>query len=262
MRAFCAVVRASFISQYVYRTTLIMRLVGFCVTLAFYALLWRAFLADMPTSSLETFPTLITYVCIAFIIGCLYDYPTDLIVAGWVRDGSIAYPLSRPLNFVSYFHAFAAGKWLAFFQYYVLVLWLASWLVFPLQGLTTVSVLLGVLSLLLGFCVMQGIDLLCCAVIIRLKEPGGAYNVKRFGFLLISGGIVPLDLLPWGLGNLLRHLPFSSVIYVPTAIFTSRAPLSQVPVMLLEQLVWASLLGVASVAAWTSVRKHGEIQGG
>lgn len=72
---------------------------------------------------------------------------------------------------------------------------------------------------------------------------------------VLAGGALPLDLLPWGLGKILIHTPFSFMLYYPI-----KAGMGQIdyPLQVLcEGLFWVSFLSVLAIITWKQgLRKY------
>jgi ABC-2 type transport system permease protein len=74
-----------------------------------------------------------------------------------------------------------------------------------------------------------------------------AYSIRAAITALLSGAVIPFDLLPWNLGNILRLLPFGSVAGAPLAVFTGmNDPFSVLPL----QIFWNLLLWPLAILAF------------
>jgi ABC-type uncharacterized transport system permease subunit len=63
--------------------------------------------------------------------------------------------------------------------------------------------------------------------------------------VVLSGAVVPLALLPWGLGGALEWLPFASVAWAPLAIYTGMGDATR---LIALQAFWA--LALWPLAGW------------
>ena len=62
-----------------------------------------------------------------------------------------------------------------------------------------------------------------------------AYSLRNALTLLLSGAVIPFDLLPWGIGDLFKLLPFGSLAAAPLTIFVGMAgPFELIPL----QIFW------------------------
>jgi ABC-type uncharacterized transport system permease subunit len=69
---------------------------------------------------------------------------------------------------------------------------------------------------------------------------------------VLSGVLLPLALLPWGLGTIFDYLPFAATASTPLRIYvgTGAAPL------LLVQLGWSILLWPLALWLWAANRER------
>ena len=167
-----------------------------------------------------------------------------------VKDGSVAYLLNKPFNFI--FYHFAAGLGdtiLAFGANLVIgsaVVWLmagpppgpAGWL------LAAVAVLF---AWLLDFCFSALIGLSAFVV-----EDSNAFRWIYQKFLLVLGGLlIPLDFFPAWLQKIALNLPFAWIIYGPARLFVDPS-LARFGAVLMQQGIWLAVIGGA---VWLCYRR-------
>lgn len=77
--------------------------------------------------------------------------------------------------------------------------------------------------------------------------------------ILLSGSLLPLALLPWGIGAVFGWLPFASMASAPLRIYTATGnPLS----LLALQAFWSVTLWIAARFAWARNRERLVSHGG
>jgi ABC-2 type transport system permease protein len=145
----------------------------------------------------------------------------DQRISDEVKDGSIAYTLNRPYNYLAYHFFNGLGETvikmiLIFFLGLPIVWWYAgappiSWTALP-------AVLLVVfLALVLDFCMASSIGLLAF-----VTEDTFSFRLIYQKLMFILGGLlIPLDFLPAWLQRIARLLPFSQVTYAPAKLFVA-----------------------------------------
>jgi ABC-type uncharacterized transport system permease subunit len=108
-------------------------------------------------------------------------------------------------------------------------------------------------SLLLSISVGLALDFGFAALTVALEQPVWLVQWVRGSLFLIAGGsLIPLALLPWGLGDVFGWLPFASLAWAPLAIYTGMGePLPLVA----TQLGWSLVLW--PLASWL-FRAHRE----
>ncbi len=172
-----------------------------------------------------------------------------------LHDGGIATRFLQPLGLVAQFGGQMFGRWWLGLALFSAPLWLAA----PLLGVDPrpASVMAGVLfavSLVLAVAVGVAIEFIFAALLVHME--GSAYVVARVQVaisLLLSGALIPLKLLPWGLGDVLQWLPFAAIASAPLQIFTGTGD----PLLLIAlQLFWAITLWALSEWFWRASRER------
>src|SRR5205814_1834303 len=80
---------------------------------------------------------------------------------------------------------------------------------------------LFLLSLCLSVAVGLALEFLSGALMIRYEQNIYAFRSMREALrLAFSGAVIPLALLPWGLGRVFDWLPFASMASAPLRIYT------------------------------------------
>lgn len=162
----------------------------------------------------------IWYFLIAEVIE-LGKFRHDQRISEEVKDGSIAYTLNRPYNYLSYHFCNGMGEAvvkmaLIFLLGLPIVLWYAgapsiSWPAVP-------AVLIVIfLAMVLDFCMASSIGLLAF-----VTEDTFSFRLIYQKLMFILGGLlIPLDFLPEWLQRIARLLPFSQVTYAPAKLFVA-----------------------------------------
>ena len=107
--------------------------------------------------------------------------------------------------------------------------------------------MLFLLSLLLTMVVGVAFDFIFAALLTYVE--GSAYIISRVRqalAVLLSGSVIPLALMPWGLGELLQWSPFASLASAPLRIYTGTGE----PLLLiaLQALLVRGALGARELA--------------
>lgn len=158
-----------------------------------------------------------------------------------VKDGSVAYLLNKPFNFILYHFAAGLGHSVLAFGGNLVIGAAVVWLmVGPPPGIAgwLFAGAAVLLAWLLDFCFSALIGLSAFVV-----EETAAFRWIYQKFLLLLGGVlIPLDFFPAWLQTFSLNLPFAWIIYGPARLFVepSLARLGQV---LLQQGIWLALIG-------------------
>jgi ABC-2 type transport system permease protein len=211
--------------------------------------LWRLILGDRGEAAGMTVGSLLTYSLMAETFAEPLACRTGLEVALW--NGTIATRLVQPLSLAGQFGAEAAGKWGFGLLFFSLPLLFGA----PLLGVDprpadSAAALFFFPSLTLAVSVGLALEFVFGAVMVRLEQNVWAFRpIREAMTTLLSGTLVPLALLPWGLGGAFSWLPFASMASAPLRIYTgSGDPLS----LLALQAAWAAILWPLSAWVWRS----------
>jgi ABC-2 type transport system permease protein len=167
-----------------------------------------------------------------------------------VKDGSIAYQLARPYDFLLFQMAARAGDTLPVLAPTLLAGGAAAWLsVGPPSawaGLLVLPLEIG-LSWLLSFLMSAAIGLLAF-----VAEDTSAFEWMFNKLLLVAGGVmIPLDFFPGWAQRLAAALPFAGSVYAPARLFV-HPDLATAAALASVQLAWIVLLGamVTGIYRW------------
>jgi ABC-2 type transport system permease protein len=217
--------------------------------------LWRSLAeggADLGAFSLGC---LLTYTCVSTILRSQLNVQSGAVT--WHYEGQILDLYRRPGTIFGQLVVSTVGGWLPELALFSLPLAL----IVPLFGVNIIPASIWffpclALSISLGFAV----DFLFVCFIIRMKNANWmAYSLRHAVIMLLSGAVIPFDLLPWGMGKILKFLPFGSLAAAPLAVFTGMADFSGV---ILPQIFWNTVLWPLAVLAFRGSREKMVSYGG
>jgi ABC-2 type transport system permease protein len=204
--------------------------------------LWRIVLggaADAPVA----IGAVLAYALLAEVLADQLHVRTTLADAFW--QGTISQHFLRPMPLVPQFASEMLGGWLVNLALFSLPLVLAA----PLFGvdLSPASATAAfALSLALAIVLGLAFDFITAAVTVALEQPVWlVFWVRQAIAVVLSGAVVPLALLPWGLGGWLEWLPFASLAWAPLAIYTG---MGEAPRLIALQVFWC--LALWPLAGW------------
>lgn len=221
--------------------------------------IWRTILASPAAASGYTLPAVLTYTLISAAFAEQLACRTGLDVAFW--EGNLAVRALRPMSFVGQFASEMCGRWIPGLCLFSLPLLLCAPLLgvqpWP-AGLATAAWFMP--SLALSVAVGMALEFVFAGLVLALDQ--GVWVISRIRQALtvvLSGALLPLALLPWGLGGVFAWLPFASMASAPLQIYTGTgdpAPL------LLTQALWAALLWPLARWIWAANRERLVAYGG
>jgi ABC-2 type transport system permease protein len=233
----------------------LLRLLRVVVLLA----IWRTILAGRGAVSGMTLEAVLTYTLIAEVFAGQLSPRTELDMALW--NGSIVGRMTQPLNMFGQFTAELFGRWLFEFGVFSLPLLLCA----PLLGVDPRPASLGaaglfLVSLALAISVGLAIEFVFGGLLVLLALPLWAVGQMRSAITtLLSGALVPLALLPPGVGAVFAWLPFAAMASAPLRIYTGTGdPLE----LLALQAGWSLLLWPLAHWLWRAGRERMVAYGG
>jgi ABC-2 type transport system permease protein len=219
--------------------------------------LWRMILAGKGPVSNMTLETVLTYTLIAEVFGAQLAPRTDIDIAFW--QGSIVGRMLQPLGMFGQFAAEMSGK------FELCAFGLPLLLAAPLLGVNPLpadaaAVGLFLVSLALGISVGLALEFIFGALLVILALPLWTVRQVRAAIItLLSGALLPLALLPAGVGAVFAWLPFASMASAPLQLYVGTG---DAPRLLALQVGWSLLLWPLARWLWRISRERMVSYGG
>jgi ABC-2 type transport system permease protein len=214
--------------------------------------IWRTVFAGRGPVGGMTLGAVLTYTLVSEVFAAPLNVQSELGDALW--QGTIAVRLLQPFGIVGQFVAETAGHWAIDAVCFSLPLVLLA----PLLGVDPLPASPGafvwfVPSVFLAVAVGFALDFLFTTLVVALETSLWVIKYLRRGLTtLLSGALLPLALLPWGIGGIFAWLPFASMASAPLRLYTATGD----PRMLLPlQAGWAVVLALLARRLW---RQHRE----
>lgn len=185
-------------------------------------------------------------------------------IARDVRDGQIKKYLTQPIDLLGYLFWHRMAHKLVYYVVatgpFVLVFWLCR-NYFPgwPDGLTIAAFCVSlVMAFLLGFL----IEALIGQISFWFLEVSSLLFIYMMLNYFLSGHMIPLDLLPDAVNNVVQFLPFKYLAYTPAAIMLGRYSHPELTHELSVAAVWIAVLLVLNRIAFArGVRRYGAFGG-
>lgn len=214
--------------------------------------IWRTLVGPGEVVGGFTLPRLLTYTLLAEIFAEQLQAKSEL--DGWLWEGTIASRLQAPMSLVGQLASQLFGSWVfGFVAVSVPVLALAPLLgVDPLPASWSAG-LMFVPSLVLAVAIGLAVDVILAAVTVAYGLTVWLVGMLRAAlFGVLSGAILPLAILPWGLGAVFDWLPFASMASAPLRVYTATGS----AVLLALQAGWAVVLWLVAHHLWRTNRER------
>jgi ABC-2 type transport system permease protein len=178
-----------------------------------------------------------------------------------VKDGTLAYTISRPCNYLLYHYSAGLGDTVLRLAINFSVGFLMAFLMVgaPAVNIASLPLLLITiaLGLILDFCFESLIGLSAF-----LTEDITGFQLVYSKTLFILGGLnIPLDFFPSWLQHVAKLLPFNLIIYSPARLFISFSFEGWYSVLLL-QVLWIAMMGSLLAFAFNAAMRRLSINGG
>lgn len=224
--------------------------------------LWRSVYAGQDSAEISgfTFSQTIWYLLIAEVME-LGKVRHDTRISNEVKDGSIAYTLIRPYNYLGYHFFNGLGELIVKIS---LVFLLGLPIVVANAGapplvwahLPPVLLVAG-LAVIIDFQIFSIIGLLAF-----VTEDVSSFRLIYQKLVFILGGLMlPLDFLPGWLQPAARILPFNLTTYAPARLFVA-FNWPQFGRILILQLIWIAIIGAGLWLQFHWATRRLEINGG
>lgn len=227
-----------------------------------FAQLWTAVYEKQGATEIAglTLANTLWYFLIAEVIE-LGKFRHDAKISEEVKDGSIAYTLVRPYNYLAYHFFNGLGESLVKM---CLIFLLGLPVVLGYAGLPTTKpqhlpaiMLVGLLAIVLDFFIASGIGLLAF-----VTEDTFSFRLIYQKLVFILGGLlIPIDFLPEWLENVARYLPFGLVTYAPAKLFAAFS-WTQFSQIIVSQLIWLLILGLILLWQYRWATRRLAVNGG
>ena len=245
-----AIFRTQLVNSLAYPIDLIGRSLLIVLFMWIFMNLWRVTYGATGASSIAglTLADTMWYLMMAEAV-MLSKHELSETISEQVKDGSVAYLLNKPINFILYHFAAGLGDSVLAFGGNLIIGSAVVWLMVGAPPAITGWLLAAIavlFALLLDFCFSALIGLSAFVV-----EDSKAFRWIYQKFLLVLGGLlIPLDFFPAWLQTISLNLPFAWIIYGPARLFVDPS-LARLGAVLTQQGIWLAVIGGA---AWLCYR--------
>lgn len=216
--------------------------------------LWTAIFEQSPSDVVYgyTYGQILLYSCLAGIIGKALAVGFEYEITEEIRTGSFNKYIVWPISFFSYrFAAYLGTK----FVYLLLSLLIigavlggfVSYFQWDVQ-LSQWGLFLGsfILAILLNFLIFYGV----ASIAFWLVDISFFFEGVKIVILIVSGGLLPLDIFGPGLQTFFKLLPFQYTIYFPVNVLTNRLSFNEILLGLLSQVGWIIVMFFLVRLSW------------
>ena len=255
--------RIGFLNMLAFRLRYYTGIVNYLINVAVYYFIWRAIFRVDPHFAGFTFPQMITYVAVGWIIRSMYFNNLDAEMAEDILDGRITMTLLKPVSLQTSYVARSVGE--SAFRLLLLTVPTAVVvsLIFPLlppADLAHFGVFL--VSLAASVVLVAAMNFIVGTFAIRLISILGLLRAKFWVQDLLSGVLVPLTLLPGPLRVVSHWLPFEHIGFTPLMIYLGKMTWKQTAASLAIEVFWVVFLLWFGRRFWSLMSRKITVHGG
>ncbi|APH06236.1 ABC transporter permease [Bacillus weihaiensis] len=263
MDKYIEMIRIRFLMMLAYRTNYYSGILIYSINIGAYYFLWTAIYGGKESIEGLSVIQMTTYVAVSWMARAFYFNNIDREIALEIKEGKVAVELIRPYHYLGMktMQAFGEGVFrLLFFSIPGMII---VALVFPIQFSANGATWLWFAgSLLFSFIINTQINLMTGMLTFFLFNNDGLMRAKRVVIDLFSGLLLPISFYPLWAQDVMKFLPFQSISYIPSMIFTEGITGSEVWQSILMQAFWAVVLLIPVQVLWSIAKKRMIIQGG
>ncbi len=233
---------------------------------AVFILIYKAFYDSATVPPEMQFNQLVDYIWgrQAFLMIMVVVIDMDLLRS--IASGDIAYELTRPINLYWLWSGHMTAQRLSSAMMRCLpILAVAYFLPAPFNfGLppSAASVGLFVAALLLALCVMVAVSMFVYVLTFVTMSPLGSRLMLLMVSDFLSGGVIPIPLMPDGMQKALSCLPFRYVADFPLRVYSGNIAGAEALMGIAVQIGWVVLLVLLGQSALRGALNRTVIQGG
>ncbi len=217
--------KINFKTQMAYRFDILLSMLFTVSKILLAFVLWGALFQENSTIAGFTFNSMISYYILNSFISQL-DQSSGM---GWqisaeIKNGSFSKYIIRPMGIFKYFTAQTAGisAFLLSFNLLAAVIWVFIFGIDFTIAFNGYTLIAAVVLILLGLLFMVQLNYFIGILAFKFLDTGAFIMIKENLVQFVTGSLIPLALLPEGIINAMRLLPFYYNSYLPSMLLLGR----------------------------------------
>lgn len=264
MRCYLGVLRTRLASLSHFRANVVAWILYSPIQLGIIYLLWRIIYRGTESVGGFRFEDMILYYLVVHFLRKIIEPVQSVNYEVWndINKGNLDVYLARPVSFGPFVFFRSLGAPLIEIAVGLPFFLVFSWLLgLPLQtDPLLLAAFLG--SVLAGFTILFLIQFLIGSLTFWFERIFGIRDMIFSVFILFSGQLIPISVLPPWLVTASKFLPFEGIYFVPGTIYAQGVLGPDVAMYLLRQLLWIGVLWAAAATVWTRGLARYASQGG
>ena len=246
-----------------YRMTLFFNLATGLIWVVVLYYLWRTVYASTTQMGDFDWQAMRTYIVVSYAVNSLLSYGSVSRMTWYVRTGQVATELLRPLDYL--FMQLAQSVGAAVIEGCLgsaIALLLGIFLLHISPPASLLAALCFIVSVGLGYLIKFLVSFMAALLCFWTMEGQGIIWGQIAVVNLLSGSLIPLNLLPAWLQTILLALPFQGILFTPVSIYLGRVQGAGLLWALATQIFWVIILWLLAQLLWRPATRALEFQGG
>ena len=257
MDKYFVMIRMRFLTMLAYRMEYYTGIIIYSINIGAYYFLWKAIYGSQGEIGNVDFVQMTTYVAIGWMARSFYYNNIDREIAADIQEGKVAIELIRPYDYVLMKTAQAFGEGVFRFFCFAVPGFIIVSLLFPVHLPSDPFLWVSFfVSIFFSFLIFTQINLAVGLTTFFFYNNRGFMRAKRILLDLLSGLLIPIYLFPAWVQSIFTFLPFQSISYVPSMIFSGGFTTELVYLSIGKQLLWSVILIVPIMLLWKTAKKN------
>lgn len=240
--------------RFVYKMNLALMMLFEVMSPIVMLFVWTAIYLASGTSTINDF-TLSQIVAYFFIVSAMNAIAPNIsnAISEDVTYGNVFGVLIKPIHYVGGILAYALGNIVVDSLIGIPIIIIVTVLMHI--SLSAYAWLLFVLAIILMLALTSMVEFIIGCLSFFFVDIGGIATIFNFLMQFLSGGLIPLNLMPSGVAAVTGALPFQFMLYTPAAIFTGALTTQQAVSSMEIGVLWTLVFLVLCLVTWSMVRK-------
>jgi ABC-2 type transport system permease protein len=240
-----------------YRAEMFLWLIIDIIPMLSMVVLWLAVYSKGQIISGYNLDQMISYYIIGYFVSSIVSVHIEEYWVEEIRQGNISFILLKPFSFKT-FALLDEVSWKIMYSFLVTLptVFIATQFtdIFYLPNITHIVVLL--LSLLIGFLIDAIFSFFVIAGGFIFNQAHSLSHLKWMLTWILSGAMIPYELMPSWLSSTSKILPFQYVFSTPLRLYLNPSPLSHYLPTLAQSILWVIALYIALKLFWKYAIKN------
>lgn len=230
----------------VYRSNVYLNLFFGCVPLVFSIILWKAIYgSEQSMIGGYSYTQMITYYVVVFLISQIINVRDNTVnMSELIQNGNMHNYMLKPVRYIKLnFQLYLAEK-VIYFCNIIIPFIVFCLLIHNYIFINVISIPFFILSVGMAFVLKYVVGSILGLLTIWIEEISGLLdfwdNIENF----LSGGLLPLSILPIPIYKVISYFPFKYFLYVPVDIYMGKIQKSEIIRALIIQCLWIVVLGL------------------